>query len=208
MRTGKFWLGATSRLGTETEALPPGVTSCAATSRVTPRTRFGLELCSVSPTSRSSTTALPRWLTCESPKSVEISVKGESGGRLIFTELLGGVSCAHSAATPATNRIANLLYIQVINRYVARIGIHVTGPHGTLRSRRIRHVAGAHMQQAQSLPALIQFDTAGRSPQHRSFAGDNRRSGRRGPLEEQTHRHQRHHAGASGERARAGQHPK
>jgi hypothetical protein len=75
MRTGKFWLGGTSRLGTETEALPPGVTSCAATSSVTPRTRLGLELCSVRVTSRSSTTALPRWLTCDSPRFAEIRVK-------------------------------------------------------------------------------------------------------------------------------------
>jgi hypothetical protein len=101
---------------------------------------------------------------------VEISVKGESGGRLIFTELSSGVSCAHSAAAAATNRIANLLDIQVIDRYVAGVGIHVTGLHGSLRSRRIRHIAGARLQQTQSLPALIQFDPVGGGPQDGALA--------------------------------------
>src|ERR1039457_3744260 len=208
MRTRKVCFGGTSRLGTETEALPPGVTSCAVTIRLTPRTRLGLALCSVRVTSRSSTTALPRWLTCDSPRFAEIRVNGESGGRLIFTELSSGVSCAHSRVMRATNRIANLLDINVINRYVARVGIQVTGLHGSLRSRRIRYVAGAHMLHAQSLPALIQFDTGGGSPQDRAIARNRRRRGRRWPLQDQTRRHERHHAGASRQRARAGQNPK
>src|ERR1700682_3872342 len=160
MRMGNASPGPTFRLGTDTDALPPTVTSCETTRSATPRILFAVALRSVRDMCRSSTRAAPRGVARDSPIDADSSVTGESGGTLNLTALCesSGTSWAASPAALHKARMASrcrdLFHINVIDRYVAGFRIHVASPHGTLRAHRVSHILGARMHQLQSLSAL------------------------------------------------------
>src|ERR1017187_6213511 len=133
MCTGKVSPAAISRLGTDTDALPPGVTSCANTIRVTPRMRRWPELRSESEVCRSRTVAPPRANDRDCPQSAEsgdTTVTGESFGKSILNEPCVS-ACAHTGTTANTPEImATLLRINIVDRHLARILIDITGSQG------------------------------------------------------------------------------
>src|SRR5215472_7030667 len=109
-----------SRLGTFTAPFPPGVTSWAKTSSVTPRTCFGLELRSARAACTSTKYELPRGVARDPLQSIDTIVTGESFG--ISTRPLG--VCAETAKAVAKIR-SGLLNIHTRNGYLPSIGIHV-----------------------------------------------------------------------------------
>src|SRR6478609_1051546 len=149
MRTGKVSPGEMSRLGTDTEALPPGVTSWASTISVIPRMRRWLELRSESEVCKSRTTAPPRGNGRDWPQSAATKVTGESLGKSILNEPRASAwpHANVAAQTPAT--IAILLRIDIRNCHLARVGINVAGPHrSTGAHHHDRHFgAGMHHRQ-------------------------------------------------------------
>src|SRR5512141_1074593 len=140
-RTGKVSPAPTLRLGTETEALPPAVTSCAVTSSVTPRIRLVAELRSESDECRSMIIALPCAVVAESPKSADTSVTGESAGNSIFSEVrVSSDGCwATATAREAKRRTAALLRIDILDGHLTGIRIEVSGAERALGPHRIGH---------------------------------------------------------------------
>ena len=145
MRRGNASPGATSRLGTETDPLPPGVTSCACTASITPRMRFWLELRNERTACTSSTYAPPRGVALVSPQSDDTAVTGESAGKSIFRP---GRLCRRSAMA-ASARMKILLRIHTRNRHLPRILIHVMRAGRALRAYRNRHQLGRILRDAQ-----------------------------------------------------------
>src|SRR5712691_12054215 len=131
MGRGNTSPAATSRQGTATEPFPPGVTSCADTIMVSPRTRRPLPFLSLRAMCRSSTMAPPRADARDSPTSDETSVTGESDGKLMAIELCGSSGVSWARHTPPHKRSADnvtrfecilLLHVHVDHRHVARAG--------------------------------------------------------------------------------------
>src|SRR5690242_19473168 len=88
---------------------------------------------------RSSTMAAPRAVARDSAVEKPRSATGESLGSVKLTELPGrATSCAGTTAAPrmasASARNGTLLRINVIDRDVAGLRIHVTSPHISLRA--------------------------------------------------------------------------
>src|SRR3974390_1589166 len=125
MRTGKVSSGPTSMLGTETEALPPGVTSWARTIRVTPRILFWVMLRSDRDVWRSRTRALPRVAGRDCPQSPEATVTGESFGKSMAKEPCGAwANAALEAARTAANA-TKLLRVDIGYRHLSGVGVYV-----------------------------------------------------------------------------------
>src|SRR5271157_3350481 len=127
--------------------------------------RLALRLRRVSDMCRSSTRAAPRAVARDSPVATLSTATGESLAKLMLMELRGssGTSCASKVAAPrnpnSASRIRVSIRINVIDRYVARFGIHVASPHGALRAHRVLHVLGAGVQQAERLAALSHLNS-------------------------------------------------
>src|SRR5262245_8654634 len=218
MGRGNTSPAATSRHGTATEPFPPGVTSCADTTMVSPRTRCELPFLSLRAMCRSSTIAPPRADARDSPTSEETSVTGESGGKLMAIELCGssGVSWAtHTPRRSAGNitrfEYIRLLHVHVDHRHVARVGVHVAGPHGPAGVGRVVDIPEGAIPQAQPAPALGQLDAvAARGHHHSAVFGRDRRDARlrqagRGTLQPYAGYHEQDHSGISQQRVQAGE---
>src|SRR5579862_5177234 len=123
-RTGKLSCGPTSRLVTVTEPLPPGVASCAITSRVIPRMRRALELRNDRAACRSSSMAPPRAISLESPKSAETTVTGESFGRSILGNTPADNRGRHTWATAHAAKLL-LRIVHLIGGHLAGVVIHI-----------------------------------------------------------------------------------
>src|SRR5690348_16003346 len=118
--------------------------------------RLLLVLRSSSDMCRSSTMAAPRadardWLSIFSRASGELV-------RLILMELAGRVtSCATRPVAPnrarTASRVCRSLRIYIVDRHIARLGIYVASPHGTLCAHRVRHVLRTLIHQAERLVA-------------------------------------------------------
>src|SRR5262249_26860432 len=138
--------GATSRLGIDTDPLPPGVTSCDRTASVIARTRRWLELRSASEACTSTKNAPPRAVALVSPQSTVTSVTGESAGRstLRWTVCACAAAIARTTANPeprpkeAANG-APLLRIHTRNRHLPGIRIHIPRASRPLYAHRNRH---------------------------------------------------------------------
>src|SRR5271157_5279746 len=121
--------------------------------------RLALRLRRVSDMCRSSTRAAPRAVARDSPVATLSTATGESLAKLMLMELRGssGISCASKPAAPRKPHTASRIWvsirINVIDRYVAGLGIHVASPHRALRAHRVQHVLRAGVQQAKRLPA-------------------------------------------------------
>src|SRR5271157_1563824 len=145
--------------------------------------RLALRLRRVSDMCKSSTRAAPRAVARDSPVAMLSTATGESLAKSIPMELRGssGTSCASKAAAPRIPQIANRtrvsIRINVIDRHVARFGIHVASPHGALRAHRVLHVLGAGLQQAERLAPLPHLNSVGGGLHHHAIVF--RRAGRR-----------------------------
>src|SRR5271157_5723488 len=134
--------------------------------------RLALRLRRVSDMCKSSTRAAPRAVARDSPVETLSTATGESLAKPIPMELRGssGTSCASKVAAPRIPHIASRarvsIRINVIDRYVARFGIHVASPHGALCAHRVLHVLGAGVQQAQRLAALSHLNSIRRGLHH------------------------------------------
>src|SRR6266566_5012572 len=128
--------------------------------------RFWLELRRVRDICRSSSSAAPRAVVCESDVDEEMSVSGELTGRLMLTDPgESGASCASRLAALRKIitsvfasrffglRFFKLLHIYVVDRYVTRLGIHVTSPHGAIRTHRIGYGFRSGIHQTKGLAA-------------------------------------------------------
>src|SRR5882672_10051956 len=190
---GKTSPAATSREGRANEPFPPGVTSCADTTRVMPRIRCELSFLSFTAMRRSSSMALPRADARESPTSDDTSVTGESGGKLMAIELGESSGLSWAEHTPPKSRSADnvtrfecirLLHVHVDHRHVARLCVHVAGAHGPAGVSRVVHVPKGAIPQAEPATALGQLDAVAAGRHHDSvifrgfFRGFFRRHGR------------------------------
>src|ERR1051326_4977807 len=156
MRTGKLWPGATSRLGTATDAFPPGVASCAATINVIPRIFREPAFRKESDMCTSTTIAPPRGVAPDSSTFVETCSTGESSGKLIWIELFGSsfVSCPQSAMAPAKINPAALLRINIVDGDVTCFAVHIAGAHG-VAARQVIHIARIACARTQHHDGLI-----------------------------------------------------
>src|SRR5471030_659056 len=162
--------------------------------------RFWLPLRRVRDMWRSSIRAAPRAVVCESDMVTDFNSSGELAGRLKLTD--PGESGASCAARPGARRLAtlrktntavsflagifascfSLLHIYVIYRHVARFGIHVASPHGTIGAGRICHVFGANIHQSKGLAARPDLNSIFSGLYQRVFfAGNRRRASQRQP---------------------------
>src|ERR1019366_2058920 len=99
---------------------------------------------------------------------------GASLGTSTVTEQLGSApSCASRPAAPRSpnshRRFCALLNIDGIDRYVARFGIYVSSPHGTLRIQRVRDALDAVIGQAEGLSTGLYFNSVLRVLDERTF---------------------------------------
>src|SRR6185312_6810062 len=111
---------------------------------------------------RSRTIAPPRAEARDSPQSADTRDNGESGGKLILTELRGSrpLSCPSAANAPSSNHATNLLRVDMIDRHLSRVRIDITRPDRSLRVHCQRHHPGVRMPHGQRLIVLLQLNAA------------------------------------------------
>src|SRR5438132_13716191 len=122
--------------------------------------RFGLIFRSVSDMCRSSTSAAPRAEVRDSSADME-NATGELSPSLIWTAPEGSrPSCATRAPAHSRSRPGlKLFHIDSVDRYVARVGIHVASPHGALRSHHQEHALRAGALQPERMRPVSRFDS-------------------------------------------------
>src|ERR1035441_9893736 len=119
---------------------------------------------SVSERCRSSISAAPRAVALQGALEMPSSATGASLGTSTMTEQLGSAaSCARRQAAPRSpnsqRRYCTLLNIDGIDRHVARFGIYVPSPHGTLCIERVGDALDAVIGQAEGLATGRHFNS-------------------------------------------------